>query len=198
MPKKLKPFISVTLIAGIASVLLTGCITTNNFQDIPKEPHEFRLPPSELHSKYPEINAYERSFWGFSINTPLATDLISAWGEPKEKTKDWGYVAGMGAALVYIGATSSAGATIFITGLVVAIRPSPPVRYYWVKENYCIEAYIDNAVLVENDNAFSGQPYAKRVVSWKWHSLEDSETSKIKECSETIRDAPRFTGLSPE
>lgn len=162
-----------TTILGFFCILLVGCSTVSKFQSLPQEPADFKLPSEEIRSKYPEIIVFEKRYRGISYDTPLADELIDKWGQPQRVAKKWNYFAGMGAVLAGGAALYGAGPVIIAGGMALGIRPFPPEHYYWLKEKYCIEAEVDRTI---------EHPYVKRIVYWKWHDLESSESSEIKEC----------------
>lgn len=154
----LKLFLSCLAIA-----ILSGCITP--IQKLPTSTEAFRSPPDRLRSEYPEIAEYEK-YKLFVTNAPYADQLISVWGEPTHKSTEWSYYGYMGAMFVGLGFAVGPVPVIIAGGLTVAIRPYPLEQYYWIKDEYCIQANIDYTF----EHAYKG-----KMLRWKWHHLSDGK-----------------------
>lgn len=175
-------FIKICLLCLFACVS-AGCITTTSIQKLPTTTEAFRTPPDQLRADYPEIAEYEKVFRGFIVNTPYEKQLISAWGEPDQKKMDWVYPSTMGATLIGCGFLFGPVPALITTGIAVTIRPYPFEYYYWRKDDYCIEAKFDHAIL----NAYNGS-----MIYWKWHHMSDGNDMP-EECSK-----PKTTNISTE
>lgn len=160
--------IELLFIALVVAVIFSGCASTNSFNKIPTEVSSFQLPKEQLKQQYPDIQEYEKNFRGLNANTPLVQELIDAWGEPDKKKIRISYPLAIGGAL--LGSAVLFGPVPALVGgaAVIVIRPYAPEYYYWRKENYCIEAYIDKTF---------DQGYKKRVLSWKWYENNDKTPS---------------------
>ncbi|MBI5665021.1 MAG: hypothetical protein HZC49_08065 [Nitrospirae bacterium] len=135
------------------------------------ESADFELPYEKLTEKYNEIPVYEKQCRGFSINTPLAVDLIAVWGDPDIIETEWYYYPLIGGELVALGVLMNTGPVppLVAGGLALLIRPLPSETYIWQKGNYCIETYIDTAFPI----------YKKTIISWEWTDIHvDEKISK--------------------
>ncbi len=160
-------------------VLLTGCITSKNFESLPRDAADFQLSYEQLAQKYPEVPLYGKKFRGFTANMPPSCDLIEVWGKPEvEKTDHWFFPQmGLTLAVVSVALNTTPVVIAETAAIVLAIRPVPPQKYVWYKENYCIEAFIDTAF----------PQYRRRVARWTW---TDGRTAA--NMSEECREAQRI------
>jgi hypothetical protein len=140
-------------------------------QKLPTTSEAFHTPPDQLRAEYPEIVEYEKPFRGFIVNTPYRQQLISAWGEPDEKKADWVYPVTMGATLVGCGFFFGPVPALITAGLVIAIRPNTFEYYYWRKDDYCIEAKFDYAIV---------NVYKENLIYWKWHHMSDGKDIPVE------------------
>lgn len=160
------PRFIIFVLLSLFVCVLAGCITTAPIQKLPTTTEAFQMPPDKLRAEFPEIAEYEKSFRGFIVNTPYSDQLISAWGEPGHIKTDWVYPVTMGATLVGCGFVFGPAPALITAGAVVAIRPFPNERYYWRKDDYCIEAVIDRVIV---------NSYKESLATWKWHHLSDGK-----------------------
>jgi len=158
-------FAMILLIAMFCS----GCVTSKPFDKIPSDSASFNLPENELKALYPEIDLYEKKFRDFSPNTPLVQSLIDAWGEPDKKTRKYSQPLLMGGALGVCWVLFGPVPTIATGIIVVAIRPYVNELYYWKKENYCIEVYVDKTI---------ANNYKKTISWWEWYELNEKDIPK--------------------
>jgi hypothetical protein len=147
------------LLCLLVFALMTGCASTTTFTALPKEEQEFLLPKQQLSEKYSEIPTYEKRWRGFTKQLPTEQSLISELGEPRATRKNW---LSPVATVVLLAALQ---AQPIVWGLVIAIRPDVPEKYYFKRGNYCVEANMDRT--------FIGF-YTKHMTSWDWK--ENAET----------------------
>lgn len=156
-------------------ILQTGCITSKNFESLPRDAADFQLPYEQLEQKYPEVSLYAK-FRGFAPNMPPADNLIELWGKPEINKTDYWYFPRMGLTLAVLSISAPPVVIAETAVIAFAIRPVSPEEYIWCKENYCIEAVIDTAF----------PHYRRRVARWEW---TDSRTAMdvSDECKEAQR-----------
>ncbi len=159
----------------LVALSMIGCATTRPVETLPTDPGSFQLTDSELRESFPEIDEYEEGFRGFSHNIPPVEQLIDQWGEPDRKRKDYVYAVIVGATLVGSAFLLSPGVTLLGGGIMLAVRPTLPEYYYWIKGDYCIEVVVD---------ATFDSSYEKVLSHWEWFRL-DQDDDLPDECSVT-------------
>ena len=163
--------------AILLCVLLTGCITSKNFESLPRDAADFQLPYEQLAQKYPEVPLYAK-FRGLAPNMPPADNLIEIWGKPDVEKTNHRYFPQMGLTLAVVSiALDTTPVVIAETAAIVfAIRPVEPQKYVWYKDNYCIETGIDTAF----------PQYRRRVARWEWTDSRTA-TDMSEDCKEAQR-----------
>lgn len=144
-----RELVVVVLLALSAS----GCATHHPISKLPQLNSDFDVTKSELIKQFPDIEKYEKEWRGFYTNYPLEKNVVARLGEPKRIERDWLYpITMIGTALVL-------NASPLVWGIVFAIRPDTPKRYYFEKGSYCVETKVDKTFV----NGY--EPY---LTSWKW------------------------------
>jgi hypothetical protein len=142
----------------IVLIFLNGCASTYPLGPMPKKHEDYLLSMSELRKKYPDIAIYEKEGRSPFDNHPLEGNLVEVLGEPTKIETLWGTpITGVVTLLAL-------NAQLLTWGIVIAIHPDAPQKYYFDRGKYCIEARIFR---------FPFTMYSKAMNSWKWSEDKD-------------------------
>ena len=138
---------------------------TRNFEHIPATLSDFKKPYAELTSAFPEIEIYKKRF-RFPHNTPLITDLVTAWGAPNTiKTTWWHYPIFIGFAVILGSIVDlGVGSIAAVLGSGFALFPGPEKKYIWIKGVYRIETVTQLGCT---------SYYKRAILYWKWTRQEN-------------------------
>lgn len=140
-------------IAFITLALLAGCATHQPLSALPQSKDEYQLNRKALAEKYPDIATYSAQWRGWSPNFPPEEDVVARLGKPERIERNWWYVVSE------VVGWAAVGFDPIMAGVILAVTPDIPKRYYFDKENYCIEATMARTL-------FNG--YQPHMQSWSW------------------------------
>jgi len=154
-------FRAITSLLLIVSTLsISSCTYSIKPDALPSTPDEFAMPYEELAKKYPDVQIMTE----FNFKQVDPEEIKKVWGEPDNIKKDWWYFPSLGGVLGGFWLLGYEPITIAITASVAfLIQPVSPRKYVWIKDNYCIEAYVGTGFPV----------YRSRIVRWKWTDLRE-------------------------
>ncbi len=164
-------------IAFITLALLAGCATHQPLSALPQSKDEYHLDEKALAEKYPDIATYSAQWRGLPANFPPEEDVVARLGKPDRIERNWWYPVSMVVCLAVVGFDP------LIAGVVLAIRPDIPKRYYFEKGNYCIEARIDRTFT-------SG--YRPYMSSWSWDENKEKCKAGGERAPDAVAEADRF------
>ncbi len=160
----IKIILSFTII-----LFISGCsIPTPPYEDIPKTKEDFKLSKNEILNKFPAIANHHIDNSGENNKTiPKYKDMISYWGKPTSKKKEWTkYIWNVFhlSSMIGVALEEYFYDSLFFGGTMIAINPSPPVTYTWEKGDYLIDTTCIKVPFINE----------KRCAYWNWKNKEDN------------------------